>query len=214
MLASNNPTPEGTAPVTKRVKTESTDSEEAASSGGSQVVSSSLRAKVRVIFEETLSDKNVGIAVEAALFKVYFEDEGALHDRQAGKQAYKGRCRELVSNLKSNEDLKARLVEGTLLAEEFVSLSSQDMASADLKKERYEGLAESLKEATMDQSMGRTLTDEYQCPSCKEHEVEFALIAARVTHAKCDTWGQKDDDQGSLARMNCVKCGHEWKCVV
>jgi DNA-directed RNA polymerase subunit M/transcription elongation factor TFIIS len=147
--------------------------------------------------------------VEAALYKVVFEGQG-----QGGKQAYKERCRDLVSNLKANEALKARLLVGGLSAEALLGLSSEDMASEDLRRERDLLLAESLKESQIDQSTGRTLTDEYKCPECGMHETQYTLIAARRSHAKCDTWGKKDDDEGSLAQMHCVPCGHAWTQVV
>jgi transcription elongation factor S-II len=65
-------------------------------------------------------------ATEAKLFEVH---------RGTGV-SYKASVRRLVFNLRRNQDLRANVLTGSILPEKFAVMTSQEMASAEMKKIR------------------------------------------------------------------------------
>ncbi|KAM3415463.1 putative histone deacetylase complex subunit cti6 [Cercospora zeina] len=81
--------------------------------------------------------------------------EYAAHMNYEGDlQAYNTQCRALFANLKKNQVLVQRLLNGSLSADEISIMSSSDMASEDLQRQRAEMKEMLDRQATVDQPEG------------------------------------------------------------
>ncbi|CAK1354363.1 hypothetical protein CB0940_01774 [Cercospora beticola] len=81
--------------------------------------------------------------------------EYAVHMNYEGNsQAYGVQCRALFANLKKNHVLVQRILKGSLSADEIATMSSSDMASEDLQRERAEMKEMLDRQATVDQPEG------------------------------------------------------------
>ncbi|KAI5370643.1 putative Zinc finger, PHD-type, transcription elongation factor S-II, central [Septoria linicola] len=104
--------------------------------------------------------------------------EYALHmNFEGNQQAYTAQFRVLHANLKKNIVLVQRLLDGSLTADEISTMSSSDMASEDLQRQRAEMKEVLDRQATVDQADGPTYAQDHK----GYHLVETAASNARTT---------------------------------
>ncbi|KAJ1650754.1 transcription elongation factor TFIIS, partial [Coemansia sp. RSA 25] len=93
---------------------------------------------------------------------------------------YKARIRSLCLNLrdKKNPDLRSNLVEGGLTVERFCSMTSEEMASKELKETIEQMKEENLFKA---KGAGRTaaVTDQFRCGRCKSRKCTYYQMQTR-----------------------------------
>ncbi|KAH8882238.1 SPOC-domain-containing protein [Thozetella sp. PMI_491] len=87
-----------------------------------------------------------GVSVADRAQQLALQVERAVHDTYAN-QAYSGQVRTLTHNLKTNQDLCNQLLAGTLTPPMLASMTTEELASKELKKETAEMKARAEKQA-------------------------------------------------------------------
>lgn len=150
----------------------------------------------------------MSVPEEAAQY-VAFRVEKALETACDARQKV-AKAKTLIFNLKSNERLRLAVVSGDVSAEELISRSPKDLASADLRGER----AESTKAANMarrgdiydlarneiQEANGIGGGGEFVCRRCKGN---------KTTHYSLQT---RSSDEPMTVFVNCLTCGARWRC--
>ena len=114
--------------------------------------------------------------------------EYALHMNYDGNQpGYSTQFRALHANLKKNNVLVERLLNGSLTAHEISTMSSKDMASEDLQRERAEMKEMLDRQATVDQPEG---------PKYAQDHKGYHLIESETAGRRDGTSGQAVDANG------------------
>ncbi|KAJ2505266.1 transcription elongation factor TFIIS [Coemansia sp. RSA 2052] len=113
---------------------------------------------------------------------------------------YKARIRSLCLNLrdKKNPDLRSNLVEGGLTVERFCSMTSEEMASKELKETIEQMKEENLFKA---KGAGRTaaVTDQFRCGRCKSRKCTYYQMQTRSA------------DEPMTTFVTCTNCDNNWK---
>lgn len=92
--------------------------------------------------------KNLGLAVEYAIYLNFWG-----HTEEP-RPEYKEKLRMMLHNVKANSSLRDRLLSGSLPPNEFCNMSSDDMASKELKEKTAEMIKESEKQHMLIQEEG------------------------------------------------------------
>eukprot|EP00300_Choanocystis_sp_HF-7_P015608 c19119_g1_i1.p1 GENE.c19119_g1_i1~~c19119_g1_i1.p1 ORF type:complete len:1045 (+),score=259.85 c19119_g1_i1:232-3135(+) len=136
-------------------------------------------------------------AAEIEAFVFEMEGQG-----QASRK-YKDKMRSLTFNLgaQGNPSLRARVLEGSLLPRELCLMSTQEMATDELKEYRKK-----VKKEATDKSMDATTdssqmssTDEFKCGKCHQRKCTFKQMQTRSA------------DEPMTTFVSCVNCGNNWK---
>lgn len=116
-------------------------------------------------------------------------------------EAYKTQFRMLLANLKQNKALLDELLSGSLTADELATMSSSEMASDKLQKERAEMKAVADRQATIDQSnVGQKYRHTHKGMELIEDEnatVSSAPVARPVRHSISEADGAGSPKPGA-----------------
>jgi len=113
---------------------------------------------------------------------------------------YKNRVRSRYSNLKDlkNTNLRNMVVRGHIKPEKIATMTAQEMASDELKKEREKMNEESVKDHQMSVNEGTT-TDMFTCGRCKGRKCTYNQLQTRSS------------DEPMTTFVFCNDCGNRWK---
>ena len=146
-----------------------------------------------VYMSEQPPHKILGVAndVEAQIYKHFGPEE---------KPGYKTKVRSLFQNLKSktNASLRVNVVNGKISAARFVTMSDDDLKSAELKEEEKKLEDENMRVAQVSREVP-SITDTLSCPKCHKREVSFYQAQTRSA------------DEPMTTFCTCQPCGHQWR---
>lgn len=130
-------------------------------------------------------------AIELAIFR---------QNKEAVNDAYRNKLRSLILNMKNknNPQLRSKILDGTILPEKLISMTSAELAPESLKKE-----LEQLHQKNLFDAQGavekRAVTDRFVCGKCKQREVSYYQMQTRSADEPLTTF------------CTCEKCGNRWK---
>ncbi|KAJ2613649.1 transcription elongation factor TFIIS [Coemansia sp. RSA 1365] len=154
---------------------------------------------VEILYNSMASDSNADVEL---LTKRALGIERIEFDKVKGKTtpAYSARIRSLCLNLrdKKNPDLRANVVDGSISVERFCSMTSEEMASKDLRKTIEKMKEENLFKA---KGAGRTeaATDQFKCGRCKQRKCTYYQMQTRSA------------DEPMTTFVTCTVCDNRWK---
>ncbi|KAJ2557248.1 transcription elongation factor TFIIS [Coemansia sp. RSA 1933] len=114
--------------------------------------------------------------------------------------AYRARIRSLCLNLKDkkNPDLRKNIVEGNISVERFCSMTSEEMASKELRE-----TIERMKEENLFKAKGashtKAETDQFKCSRCRKRRCTYYQMQTRSA------------DEPMTTFVTCLVCEHRWK---
>ncbi|XP_008057943.1 transcription elongation factor A protein 2 isoform X2 [Carlito syrichta] len=112
---------------------------------------------------------------------------------------YKNRVRSRISNLKDakNPDLRRNVLCGTIAPQQIAVMTSEEMASDELKEIRKAMTKEAIREHQMART-GGTQTDLFTCSKCRKN----------CTYMQVQT---RSSDEPMTTFVVCNECGNRWK---
>lgn len=110
-------------------------------------LSKSLTASINALEKKGEFTPSDGVSVADRAERLALEIERAVHDTHPNLSAYGSQVRTLLFNLKSNVDLTARLLAGTLTPTMLAAMSSDELATEELQKSNAEMVARAEKQA-------------------------------------------------------------------
>lgn len=133
------------------------------------------------------------VAVEDAAFKHY---GGETKD-------YREKVRSLFQNLKNktNAELGRKVMAGEIPADRFVSMSYDELKSAEQRKKDEEFEKENMKNAQQPQAE-RSISSEFKCGKCQQRKVSYSQAQTRSA------------DEPMTTFCECTVCGNRWKVRV
>ncbi|NWR73484.1 TCEA2 protein, partial [Centropus unirufus] len=113
---------------------------------------------------------------------------------------YKNRVRSRISNLKDskNPELKRNVLCGVITPEQIAVMTSEEMASNELKEIRKAMTKEAIREHQMAKT-GGTQTDLFTCGKCKKKNCTYTQVQTRSS------------DEPMTTFVVCNECGNRWK---
>ncbi|KAI7903527.1 transcription factor S-II, central domain-containing protein [Cokeromyces recurvatus] len=116
---------------------------------------------------------------------------------------YKLKIRSLALNLKSNPNLRERVINGEISSDKLCKMSTEDMASEE-SKERNQKLAEEalFKARGIVMSEKQAETDIFQCKKCNKRTCIYFQLQT------------KSSDESTTIYVLCVNCSHRWKVSI
>lgn len=140
--------------------------------------------------EGTLDPEDLAVRIEEEHFK--------LHTSTNDK--YKAAIRSKIFNLrdKKNPDLRANVLTGVISPEKFSTMTSEDMASDSMKKQREKYTQEAIREHQMSVAEG-TPTDMFKCGKCRKYNCTYTQVQTRSA------------DEPMTTFVFCRECGNRWK---
>ncbi|KAJ2693814.1 transcription elongation factor TFIIS [Coemansia spiralis] len=127
---------------------------------------------------------------------------------RATNPAYRARIRSLCHNLrdKKNPELRQNVVEGTISAQRFCSMTSEEMASKELRD-----TIEKMKEENLFKAKGadraEAATDQFKCGRCKQRKCTFYQLQTRSADEPMTTFVTCTQNSSSGAkRCSEAKC--------
>ncbi|XP_052865537.1 transcription elongation factor S-II isoform X2 [Anopheles cruzii] len=113
---------------------------------------------------------------------------------------YKNRIRSRVANLKDpkNPSLRGNFVSGALTAQRLAKMTSEEMASDEMKLLRDRFVKEAINDAQLATVQG-TKTDLLKCGKCKKRNCTYNQLQTRSA------------DEPMTTFVMCNECGHRWK---
>lgn len=141
--------------------------------------------------------KQFGINCEQKAVEIedYIYKEGKATDMK-----YRNRVRSRISNLKDpkNPNLRRNVLCGAISAERIAAMTSEEMASDELKELRSTLTQEAIREHQMAKTSG-TQTDFFQCGKCKKKNCTYNQVQTRSA------------DEPMTTFVLCNECGNRWK---
>lgn len=178
---------------------------------------SDIRDRLRRLLDKALRAKEYATAVGGkgsgeggekervreprAPHEVACEVEAALYSRYGGENDdYKAQYRAIAFNLKdkSNLWLHRQVMDGTLSAVELVAMTSEEMASREVRRRMEEVRKEDF-EAAKGKQVEQAETDMFKCSKCKQRRCTYFQMQTRSA------------DEPMTTFISCVNCGHHWK---
>ncbi|XP_061696511.1 transcription elongation factor A protein 2-like isoform X2 [Syngnathoides biaculeatus] len=151
-----------------------------------------------VVALQTADDyKNFG--VDCSLLAAQIEEQ-IFEDFKSTDIKYKARLRSRISNLKDqkNPDLRRNVLCGNISARRIASMTSEEMASAELKKIREDLTKESIREHQLSK-VGGSETDMFVCAKCQGKNCTYTQVQIRSA------------DEPMTTFVLCNDCGNRWK---
>ncbi|XP_053672578.1 transcription elongation factor S-II isoform X6 [Anopheles nili] len=113
---------------------------------------------------------------------------------------YKNRVRSRVANLKDpkNPNLRANFISGAITAQRLAKMTSEEMASDEMKHLRDRFVKEAINDAQLATVQG-TKTDLLKCGKCKKRNCTYNQLQTRSA------------DEPMTTFVMCNECGHRWK---
>ncbi|XP_053104984.1 transcription elongation factor A protein 2 isoform X3 [Hemicordylus capensis] len=146
-----------------------------------------------------LTDDHVAIGADCEQLAAQIE-EFIYQDVKNTDLKYKNRVRSRISNLKDskNPDLRKNVLCGVITAEQIAVMTSEEMASNELKEIRKAMTKESIREHQMAKT-GGTQTDLFTCGKCKRKNCTYTQVQTRSS------------DEPMTTFVVCNECGNRWK---
>lgn len=140
--------------------------------------------------EGTLDPEDLAVRIEEEHYKL----NGSTNDK------YKAAIRSKIFNLrdKKNPDLRANVLTGVITPERFATMTSEDMASDAMKKQREKYTQEAIREHQMSVAEG-TPTDMFKCGKCRKYNCTYTQVQTRSA------------DEPMTTFVFCRECGNRWK---
>ncbi|XP_031229000.1 transcription elongation factor A protein 2 isoform X5 [Mastomys coucha] len=113
---------------------------------------------------------------------------------------YKNRVRSRISNLKDakNPGLRRNVLCGTITPQQIAVMTSEEMASDELKEIRKAMTKEAIREHQMART-GGTQTDLFTCNKCRKKNCTYTQVQTRSS------------DEPMTTYVVCNECGNRWK---
>ncbi|KAM6967516.1 transcription elongation factor A protein 3 [Aplochiton taeniatus] len=123
-----------------------------------------------------------------------------LYEFKATDMKYKNKVRSRISNLKDpkNPGLRRNILAGGLELSRFANMTSEEMASDELKQLRNDLTQEAIREHQMAKTSGTT-TDMLQCSKCRKKNCSYNQVQTRSA------------DEPMTTFVLCNECGNRWK---
>eukprot|EP00164_Ancoracysta_twista_P003866 GFYU01005186.1.p1 GENE.GFYU01005186.1~~GFYU01005186.1.p1 ORF type:complete len:315 (-),score=67.19 GFYU01005186.1:370-1314(-) len=144
--------------------------------------------------EDARTDSNPGPiaeAIETCMFNLY---------KDTGKD-YKTKFRSLSFNLKDpkNPSLRANVLLSIISPEKLCQMTSHEMASDDVKKEREEHQRIGKEKVMPDWDRDKSTTNMFKCGKCGERKCTYYQMQTRSA------------DEPMTTFVTCQHCGNRWK---
>ncbi|KAI9504199.1 transcription factor S-II, central domain-containing protein, partial [Coemansia spiralis] len=153
---------------------------------------------IEILYNSMASDSNADsetLAKRAAgIEQIEFNKAGSLSN------TYRVRIRSLCLNLKdkNNPDLRRNIVEGDISVERFCLMTSEEMASKELRED-----IERIKEENLFKAKGATRveaeTGQFKCGRCKSRKCTYYQMQTRSA------------DEPMTTFVTCTNCDNRWK---
>ncbi|TKR93785.1 hypothetical protein L596_008180 [Steinernema carpocapsae] len=126
--------------------------------------------------------------------------EDALYDIHKGNDKYKAAMRSRVFNLrdKKNPALRENFLTGVVTPERFAKMTSEEMASAEMKEQREKFTKQAISEHQMAVTEG-TPSDMFKCGKCGKTNTTYSQMQTRSA------------DEPMTTFVFCRTCGNRWK---
>lgn len=127
--------------------------------------------------------------------------EQAAYDHFAGDgPEYRAKLRSLFQNLKaaSNRELAPRVMSGEIDPARFVTMSHEELKSAERRKVDEELQKDNMKKAQVPMAE-KSISDALRCGKCKQKKVSYSQAQTRSA------------DEPMTTFCECTVCGNRWK---
>ncbi|KAA8498127.1 Transcription elongation factor TFIIS [Porphyridium purpureum] len=140
--------------------------------------------------EAAAQAKHVAERIECAVYAKY----------QQSIDEYKDKCRELNFNLRDplNAELRQKVLQGALSAEELVNMSSDELANEQEKKVKEEIKEQCIRDAQPFNAPPAS-TDQFRCGKCRQRKCTYYQMQTRSADEPLTTF------------VTCVNCNNRWK---
>ncbi|KAM4632760.1 transcription elongation factor A protein 3 isoform 9-T14 [Polymixia lowei] len=127
-------------------------------------------------------------------------EDHILQETKATDMKYKNRVRSRISNLKDpkNPGLRKNVLAGGIELQRIATMTSEEMASDELKQLRNVLTQEAIREHQMAKT-GGTTTDLLQCSKCRKKNCTYNQVQTRSA------------DEPMTTFVLCNECGNRWK---
>ncbi|XP_063281740.1 transcription elongation factor A protein 2 [Pelobates fuscus] len=165
------------------------------------VTSDSVRTKCREMLKAALQTDGDHIAIGSDCDLIAAQIEEVVYGEvQNTDMKYKNRIRSRIANLKDskNPDLRKNVLCGAITPEQIAVMSSEEMASNELKEMRKAMTKAAIQEHQMAKT-GGTQTDLFSCGKCKKKNCTYTQVQTRSA------------DEPMTTFVVCNECGNRWK---
>lgn len=131
------------------------------------------------------------------------EVEQAAYDEYKGDNGeYRSKLRSLFQNLKaiSNRELGPRVLSGEIPPARFVTMSHEDLKSAERKEEDKKLQYDNMKKAQVPMAE-KSISDALRCGRCGQKKVSYSQAQTRSA------------DEPMTTFCECMVCGNRWKVI-
>nr|XP_061802214.1 transcription elongation factor A protein 2-like [Nerophis lumbriciformis] len=160
-----------------------------------------VRNKCRELLVGALqtADDYKTFGVDCSLLAAQIEEQ-IFEDFKSTDIKYKARLRSRISNLKDqkNPDLRRNVLSGNISTRRIASMTSEEMASEELKKIRETLTQESIREHQLSKVSG-SKTDMFVCKNCRGKNCTYTQVQTRSA------------DEPMTTFVVCNDCGKRWK---
>ncbi|XP_023560100.1 transcription elongation factor A protein 2 isoform X3 [Octodon degus] len=160
-----------------------------------------VRNKCREMLTTALKTDHDHVAVGADYERLSAQIEECIF-RDVGNtdMKYKNRVRSRISNLKDakNPELRRNVLCGAITPQQIAVMTSEEMASDELKEIRKAMTKEAIREHQMART-GGTQTDLFTCGKCRKKNCTYTQVQTRSS------------DEPMTTFVVCNECGNRWK---
>ncbi|KAK0120353.1 PHD finger protein 3 [Cadophora gregata] len=103
--------------------------------GGAKIIMKNLKSAISHAINNHAYSLAENDTLDAKVERLAIQIQDAVTNAHQDKHSYTAKCRMIAANLKTNQELTDRLLKRTLLPSALATMSSDDMASKELKKE-------------------------------------------------------------------------------
>ncbi|XP_063104044.1 transcription elongation factor A protein 2 isoform X4 [Cavia porcellus] len=165
------------------------------------ITCNAVRNKCREMLTTALQTDHDHVAVGADCERLSAQIEECIF-RDVGNtdMKYKNRVRSRISNLKDakNPELRRNVLCGTITPQQIAVMTSEEMASDELKEIRKAMTKEAIREHQMART-GGTQTDLFTCGKCRKKNCTYTQVQTRSS------------DEPMTTFVVCNECGNRWK---
>nr|XP_039335286.1 transcription elongation factor A protein 2 isoform X1 [Saimiri boliviensis boliviensis] len=165
------------------------------------VTCDAVRDKCREMLTAALQTDHDHVAIGADCKRLSAQIEECIF-RDVGNtdMKYKNRVRSRISNLKDakNPDLRRNVLCGAITPQRIAVMTSEEMASDELKEIRKAMTKEAIREHQMART-GGTQTDLFTCGKCRKKSCTYTQVQTRSS------------DEPMTTFVVCNECGNRWK---
>ncbi|XP_077460989.1 transcription elongation factor A protein 2-like isoform X4 [Stigmatopora argus] len=158
-------------------------------------------AKTLIKSWKKLIDDYKTFGADCSLLAAQIEERSQIfEDFKSTDIKYKARLRSRISNLKDqkNPDLRRNVLSGNISTQRIASMTSEEMASEELKKIRETLTQESIREHQLSK-VGGSKTDMFVCKNCRGKNCTYTQVQTRSA------------DEPMTTFVVCNDCGKRWK---